>query len=106
MPNRWVADMSGSCISLTNIARTRGWKSCPSGEVVGNHGFWGGIRHRSSARRDSLTHERISENPALVNTMEKIAPAEFLHARVRICVALGEPNYFSRIIAARWQLTL
>jgi len=30
-----------------------------------------------SARRDSLTNERISETLVLVNTMEKIAPAEF-----------------------------
>ena len=30
-----------------------------------------------SAKRDSLTNECISENPVLVNTMEKIDPAEF-----------------------------
>jgi hypothetical protein len=30
-----------------------------------------------SARQDSLTNERISENSVLVNTMEKITPAEF-----------------------------
>jgi hypothetical protein len=65
--------------SLPNyILNMVSWR-LPSVEIryFRSYSAWGAIQQRYSAKRDSLTNERISENPVLVNTMEKIAPAEF-----------------------------
>jgi len=72
-----VAGTLAQKCNLTELESSFTFNNWRNGEVVGNHVFWGAIRHRYSAKRDSLTNERISKSPALVNIMEKVIPTKF-----------------------------
>ncbi len=57
-----------------------------------------GVNHHIERVRSEniwLAMRHTDEISRLVNTLGETALADILHSRVRICVRLGEPNYFS-----------